>query len=543
MKKINILSGVMLLILFIASGCRKMESDALFSAASKDFKGLKKSVLSPFSVKNNEYSNLGSLGAVLERRKMDGGSFDGPPLIAGTYRTGELVSDFGADPNKVMFVESFKSNVFVISPEMGLNIFPGAILNGNSIRADVFAPSIIPNISANIRPVNLSTSLPVSGTKVAKTVMARPSSDRAFVRAALKDLNDINPGRIGAARLQFEMTSFSNYDMIKTLYGYNKNLDLFLYKQGNTTTGGSQSVTRSTGFILKFYQQNFTVDVDVPSDYNELFDPTGLDTATVFGGKSPYYVSSVTYGRMGIMTIESNSDSASVYNAVTKQIGILQGLVGIGTSLSDSEKQILESSEIKYAITGPNGDKNVSDLKTISSLAGFVEVLSSNSTYSMDDPGVPISFRLRYLVDDTNVEAPFEINYGPFNKPYARIEYRNIVAGQNNAYSYHTSDITLVCYPTQDCIPGTEVPPLNFISFAWNFTSKISRGKKGDPVTPIIHSRQDVVRNSKNRSLLLIHSGEYKHQQNFAGDDREQYEEDYSLLSGKGYYALPSKYF
>ncbi|QNK64013.1 thiol-activated cytolysin family protein [Pedobacter sp. PAMC26386] len=549
MHKKCTIQGLLLVSLLALASCHKSElikagNDDLTGTGKNWYKNMKKAELSSFSVQNRSYNPGESLSSILGQRKLNG-TADDPipprPDKVGSYITGRNITAYRGDESQVLFVESFKSNVFVIAPEMGLNIYPGAILDGASIGADVFAPRQLQNISANIRPINLSTSMPISGAKVAQTLMARPSSDNAFVRNALKDLNSINPGKTGAARLQYEMTSFSNYDMLKTLYGYNKNLNLFFYKNGGATVNGTQTINHTTGFVLKFFQQNFTVDVDVPSDNSELFDPTGLDLPAITKGNNPYYVSSVTYGRMGIMSIESNSDSASVYNAVTKQIGILQGLVGVGSSLTDAEQNIINSAEIRYAITGPNGD--VTSLRTINSAAGFVQAFTESATYSMDAPGVPISFRLRYLGSDTDVEAPFEINYGPFNKQYARIEYRNSVSGQNGAYYFHTANITIACYPTKDCVPGTEVAPLNFIPFKWNFTSTVSRTSKGDTPAPFVHSYEGTSKNTKKNSTLLIRSSEYQHQQNFSKDDREQYNEDYTLLSGKGYYELPTKYF
>ncbi|MNG81706.1 Pneumolysin [compost metagenome] len=398
----------MIVLVCFLSSCKKeisVQSDRLASGFSR----LSKSAISPISI------DAGKLNAPVMAR--------GSGLVAGTYKDRDFLEPTSS---QVAFIEAFKSDIFVVAPEMGLNVFPGAILDGHSIKGDLFAPTVMTTIGSAIRPINISTSLPVSPGKVAKTIMMRPSNDRAFVRAALKDLSTLYAGKIGAAKLKYEMISFSNYKMLKTLYGYNKNIDLFLYKQQNGNNNGEQTVTKSNGFMLRFYQENFNIKVDLPVSNDELFDPTGLDTATIFKGRSPYYVGGVTYGRMGIMTIESNDDSAAVHNAFTKQIGILQGLLGGGTTLTSEEKRIIRESEMRHAITGPSGTQLKSDLITLNSVEGFVEALKKGSTFSENDPGVPISFQLRYLTDDTAVESEFQIRYGPYPQPYARFEYEDI---------------------------------------------------------------------------------------------------------------------
>ena len=62
-------------------------------------------------------------------------------------------------------------------------------------------------------------------------------------------------------------------------------------------------IAHKTGLIAKFIQKNFTVDMDIPLDGNLLLDN---DAINLMEGFSPVYISSITYGRMGVITMESN---------------------------------------------------------------------------------------------------------------------------------------------------------------------------------------------------------------------------------------------
>ncbi|WP_276225262.1 thiol-activated cytolysin family protein [Niabella beijingensis] len=517
----RIVRATMLLLLIYCVGCTKRDiaevPENVKSGKPGWYANLKKADLKSFSITTPKYSDPNDANGLLGRRKRNGDPGDGPDPIMGTYPTGpgiifHPINGGNEDPNAIMYRQSFKSNVFVVEDQaMSLNIFPGAILNGRSISSTAFSPAMLTGISGNIRPINISTSLPVSSGAVARTYMARPSNDRAFVRTALTDLENLNPGRVGAARLQVEKDSFNVYEELKTLYGYNKNIDIFIASGGSSSQNGSHDIQGNAGIKIKFFQQNFTIDVDVPSDYSELFDPTGLDTSSVFGGYSPYYVSSVTYGRMGIMTIESSTDASTLYSIVNKQINILGGVVGGGTQLTQQEKDILNNADIKVRLTGigVSADRPI----VVNGLQGFIETLSANATYSKDDPGIPISFRLRYLVDDTNVEAPFDINYGPYEKPYARVEYRN-----SNIRTYHavnpddantrdeieenTANVYLAFY--KDNTAGIPMNAPNFLKFDIKKLTTTNGGYNDDRFGYLWGSENSSVRNSNKGTIALI---------------------------------------
>ena len=59
-------------------------------------------------------------------------------------------------------------------------------------------------------------------------------------------------------------------------------------------------VARQSGFYVKFYQTSFTLDMDVPN--GSLVKDNNFDSE----GIEPVYVSSISYGRMGILAIETN---------------------------------------------------------------------------------------------------------------------------------------------------------------------------------------------------------------------------------------------
>ncbi|WP_313269954.1 thiol-activated cytolysin family protein [Sphingobacterium sp.] len=426
----------LLLMLFLVASCSKLESDFNGANGKQALDQLRIPKIQDFTVSsksnpdNNSSAKRSSGGKradvtippdednPFKPKAGSGGYKDGPGIIVNGSNAPS------SDPNKLYFYQKYKSQMFTISDQsMGLNIYPGAILRGQSIEG-VFSPQMLTGISNNIRPITISTSMPVSGSAVARTSLPRPTSQAALYNAALTDLENTNPGEVGAASLIVEMDTFRVYEELKTIYGFNKGLDAFLINTNTTQQGENHLITSTSAIKIKFFQHNFTIDMDVPQNNTQLFDPTGLDMQAITGGVTPVYVKSVTYGRMGIMVIESSYSSTKLYNAVYKQLGILKNLIGIGTSLTNEEKDIINSATIKVKYTGIGTD--TSPAVAVAGLNGFIQVLSANTTYSKASPGVPIAFQLAYLNSGNGlVEAPFQINYGPFDKPYVRIEYKN----------------------------------------------------------------------------------------------------------------------
>ncbi|KXH84853.1 hypothetical protein AU378_03600 [Chryseobacterium kwangjuense] len=412
-----------------------MDNGATSSEKYRDLDKLSSPVINGFTV--NSKANVASEeNSAIGPGKRAGSSAtttgeDPPRLKAGTGGSSKDGPDSiwqspnATDPTKAILTlrRKYKANMFTIADgAMALNIFPGAILDGRSLEGN-FSPQMLKGISSGIRPITISTSMPVSGYAVAKTAIAKPTAGIALVNAALADLEKVNPGEVGAASLDITLDTFRVYEELKTLYGYQKGLDAFLINTNTIRQGENHLIVAKSAIKIKFFQHNFTVDTDIPKA-NELFDPTGLNMNTITGGKVPVYVKSVTYGRMGIMVIESEASVKDLFNAVYKQLGIVGNIIGIDRNMTEQEKAIINQASIRVKYTGIGTD--TSPAERINGLGGFIQVLSANKTYSKTSPGIPIAFQLAEL-NSTNklVEAPFQINYGPFEKPYVRIEYKN----------------------------------------------------------------------------------------------------------------------
>ncbi|MFX1705833.1 thiol-activated cytolysin family protein [Chitinophaga sp. CC14] len=419
----------------LLSGCMKEQAKRAGEKKGRySFSHLPDFPVTPFSVKGKAPDSLlpGITAAAILNARKSLGDIDVPGKESVTPRGPEF-RDI-VNTTTYTYAQLFDANEFVVNTTNSNTVYPGSIIKGSSIEAFTLNP-----VLGYGRPVTVSVSIPTSPVKVSRTLpLASPSGMFQMVREALT--TDF-AGAAGASRLNFEMKSFSYYQELKTLYGYNSKSNLLFVS--NVTSGDKDlaKISRTTGIMVKFLQQNFTVDMDLPED-GQLID-RNVDPA-VFDGYAPLYVSSVTYGRLGIMTIETNAEQARAEEVFRKAFSVL-GIVNGGNSLTSEEQALIDASEIKVSVAGVPGEEGV---QLVMGVQGLSALLAKGMTYTAQTPGVPIVFKMRKVEDDANFAAPFQVNYGIYNKVYASIEIENQRQTGNNGAgaTYNIGDVYLAFY-------------------------------------------------------------------------------------------------
>jgi hypothetical protein len=515
------------------------------------FKKLKTPELTPFTIYTAGGVSAKGKSVDVNRRKVND-TDPHPPLVAmlppGSFNVIGAGYDQSTDAGYGLYKQSAEAETFLISPEWANQIYLGAILQGSSIELSRFDPKLVLGIGSHLKPITVSTNLPVDPAFVAKTYNMRPIADIAFTRAALTNYDNNNPGKIGQSQQVYAAAdTFQYYEELQSIYGYSKQTNLIFIGTGGTTVKGQHKIQRTSAVVVKFYITNFTLDMDLPvgseGTFNQLIDPTGLDTANAFGGKDPYYVSNIAYGRMGVMVLESNESSEELNTAVQKQINILGGLIGVGTGLTEREKSILNSADKKVALMGVNGDLVA---KTVAGgLDGMIEVITKSATYSKDSPGIPIFFSLRHMKNSSSVKNPFDINW-PFLIPYAKIEYLTPASGiyyvssdgmqpGPGGYGLHTDyyyDVAVVCYSAKECRPEQKIKPLNFINFS------VGRGNYDTGVpNQDLGLFKTVINQNNTRELTFLFNSHTGHVTTFPQDQGEDsFGQYYYLMPAPGYF-------
>jgi hypothetical protein len=273
----------------------------------------------------------------------------------------------------------------VLNPQTDV-IYPGALLKGESILDGTY--TLIP---ATRKPITISTSL--TGGIISSVVVEDPklSSVREAVNTLMNQTYDVP-----YANMSFTVEqAYSEQQIALSLRAS--------YTTGilNVEGGFDFSNTKiQTRLIAKFIQSYYTLDMDLPKQPSDLFEED-VDRA-LCGTMMPMYVSTVTFGRIALFTIESELSETEVRAYLDASYN------GISGSVSSDFDALNAKSTMKVYILGGSGSAAGA---TINGFDEFKNYIQSGGNFSSTSPGAPISYKLRYIRDNSIGKIVFSASY------------------------------------------------------------------------------------------------------------------------------------
>jgi len=273
----------------------------------------------------------------------------------------------------------------VLNPQTDV-IYPGALVKGESILDGTYTL-----IQARRRPITISTSL--TGGNNVSVVVDDPklSTVREAVNSLMDQQYDVPPANMGFT--------------IERAYS-EQQIDLSLhasYKTGVVNVKGGFDFSDKkikTRLVAKFIQSYYTLDMDLPMRPSELFEED-IDRS-LFGVFMPMYVSTVTFGRMALFTIESELEEQEVRTYLNASYA------AVNAEASADFEHLKASSTMKVYILGGSGD---SAGAAINGFEDFKNYIQAGGNYSKTSPGAPISYKLRYIMDNSIGRIVFAASY------------------------------------------------------------------------------------------------------------------------------------
>ena len=282
------------------------------------------------------------------------------------------------------------------------SIWPGAITQTSTLPEGLAAP-----IGLARRPGTITVSDAViegggADTKYSRTLDA-PSL--ASTREAVAGIFGQNAVRLAAK---------SNY-LAETAYSANE----ASVKMGVAVSWMNGSVkasfagswlSKKTTMVVRFIQAYYTVSFAAPSSPELVFGPkvTANDARPYMGpGNPPAYVSSVTYGRMLIMKVETDESERDLRAALDLAFS------KVNVSADVEAKKVLKNSTFSVFVLGGSPDDaariQASDGETrASALAAYIQ---NGANFDPKSPGVPISYTERRLLDNETIKVSSTIDY------------------------------------------------------------------------------------------------------------------------------------
>lgn len=279
-------------------------------------------------------------------------------------------------------VESYET---VVLPSLASHIWLGNVIGKKSaINAD-YLP-----LAYNINPINVTTSLPPnypSGTIEQPTLqsMYRFISQNVLSNATFTQ-ND---------EFKFSISQFTSYSELKETFGNNVNTSLLFWGNSSGESNNKETISKTTGFYAKFYQTSFTMSMDYPRDGIA----SDLRTQDM---DSAVYVNSIAFGRLGILTLETNTIAEEAKRHLNSSFNTI--FTSGQSYLTQEQKNFLEGCDFKLFLISGNGKTSV---ESFHGYTGFVDHISKGQ-FSREQPGSPIYCTFAYAKDNSPFKAVFK---------------------------------------------------------------------------------------------------------------------------------------
>ena len=264
-------------------------------------------------------------------------------------------------------------------------IYPGALIKGETIGTGEYTP-----IVADRKPITISASLENIRGGIAADVESPALSS---VRSAIKKILNQEVTGSTAARNTFEIEEIHSAEQLQMAIGAN-----YSYSGGVASVKAGfdfRTKEKKSRYLIKFMQSYYTVDMDLPKTPSDLFQSPQEIRLAMLGSVSPMYVASVTYGRMALVSIESDASESELQAAL--EASFSSGVHSGELDISGSHKQTLAKSKIKGTIIGGSG-ADASAIRNVDSLLSYID---RGGNWSHESPAAPISYKLRYLSDNS----------------------------------------------------------------------------------------------------------------------------------------------
>ena len=278
-------------------------------------------------------------------------------------------------------------------------IYPGSILRGSSFLNGTYDPLVLSN---TFNPVVLSGTLQGAKTSFTADVPPVLSSMRNAINQLKSDNKSLVDYTAVPAVFEYESTQIFNQKSFTKALDVHADVNvlggLVSAKFGYTASSGSSSSTTHTVVKMRQWFYNFAID---PKFYKNWVNGDLLSADC--GTHEPLYVSSVDYGRVAFIDVENNKSEE--YNKLMIEASVKIALKavsgGVSATYSEEFKSLMTSGKIKFIVVG--GPALLA--QQISSYEDFVTFIKSPTTTELVSSSVPISYKVRRLKDNTQVEV------------------------------------------------------------------------------------------------------------------------------------------
>ncbi len=306
-----------------------------------------------------------------------------PELISEDSEIHEETQVFECSVKNMRYGPEFDAR-YILSTQNEV-IFPGALIDGGSILTGEYTPIITVR-----NPMTVSISSLSNPGASGSAVVDNPAL-LSETRTAINDLvHNVAPGSTPASFIYDYRYARASRELQAGL-----GVDVSGWGQRLSFSSHNASLRETTTHLVRFVQQYYTVDIDLPQRPSDLF--AALPDWNAFNGMSPMMVSSVAYGRVVYFMIETSEEFNKSERAIDGAFRAFAARASL--SITNEQEEILNNSQIRALVIGGNAE-SASNVIT-GGLDGVMQFIEAGADFSPTNTGVPIAYVLRHLKDNS----------------------------------------------------------------------------------------------------------------------------------------------
>lgn len=291
-------------------------------------------------------------------------------------------------------------DVAILQPTQGV-IYPGALVYADQELVDG-KPRPLTGLPR--APIDLRLDLPGLQEEGSFTI-ANPTDGKVqtAVNKALNFWNNstsFKEGYINPSRSNYNSTIAFSSEQLAMSLGFNVK-----WASGDASAQFKYSSSSEKNVIVAVYRQVFyTVTFDAPNLPEQFFDSsvTAEEARDAFNSEkpsAPAYVSSVNYGRIIMLRMET--DKSTTATEAQAAFNYAAGAVTVGATAAANYDKIISNASVTVVTMGGSAEvaseavsaRNAQDIQKI--------IKGKNAVYSKNNPGVPIAYTVKFLKDNT----------------------------------------------------------------------------------------------------------------------------------------------
>lgn len=248
-------------------------------------------------------------------------------------------------------------------------------------------------LRAQREPITISIDLPGSG----KSSMKVKDPSYGTINSAINKLIDEWSAKHSSthnlpARTQYNESMVHSKNQIKAAL----NIDINVLEQTLGINFDAISKNEKSVMVAAYKQIFYNVNAEIPNNPADLFHESvnfaELQRKGVSDSTPPVMVSNVAYGRTIYVVLETDSSSDKVESA-------FKALIKGQTIEAGSEfEHIVDNSSFSVVVLG--GDAQEHNRLITTNYSDIREVIKNNATFSLKNPGYPISYSSTFLKDN-----------------------------------------------------------------------------------------------------------------------------------------------